>query len=697
MAIDPSQSKDVDLDRTDRLPILQGISIDEDIEDDAVHLEYSSSGGAPVHPQSATSDFSRPSALDLPSLAQSVRSVEERIARQNADYEALNRLYEKARDAQLAAGTRADTLAFELAAAQSTLAVEQHRVREMERVVAESRGAADTTRGRVEEALRETERAQTEARTLRDSLAARDATVAQVVYSLGERDAQLHALQREHAQIVPTLEARSRAGVQLESELQAARGRAEALDRDLKTSRQSLFELVARFNHEETELAISRRDLIAAKAQSDTYLETLRSREWRGAFNQNLFREWDEKEDAARSGQGALQAECDQLRRTIAALNTKILEHGNTVAKMQAAAAAEAATFARKAHELQESQRARAELHSCIEGLEADRKRLEGELEVRGRELGEARTHGATDLERVKATLAAAEAKHTEQAAELEQLRAEAVTHDEEMTVLMAHLNEARRPIQGVQSDIKRLSEELALKKLSIDELAEENRTLRATLERTRGALEERELLIRRLERNASTNANALGRLQTSIERLGSAPAASTEPASDFIAELVRLDGDQHTAYPLARRTRIGRTPGCELQIDSQSVSRNHAVLLKGSRALIVEDLNSTNGVLVNGRKVSRHALSDGDVLTIGETQFRCVLKFNSRSGEAAGPSNLSELRPVEPAKSATSGTASPEAPATPDAVAGAPGGASAGATPAATPADDAAPAGESG
>ena len=42
--------------------------------------------------------------VDLPSLAESVRSVEERIARQNADYEALNRSYEKARDAQLAAG-----------------------------------------------------------------------------------------------------------------------------------------------------------------------------------------------------------------------------------------------------------------------------------------------------------------------------------------------------------------------------------------------------------------------------------------------------------------------------------------------------------------------------------------------------------------------------------------------------------------
>ena len=53
-----------------------------------------------------------------------VRSVEERIARQNADYEALNRLYEKSRDAQLAAGTRADLLASELGTANSALAKE---------------------------------------------------------------------------------------------------------------------------------------------------------------------------------------------------------------------------------------------------------------------------------------------------------------------------------------------------------------------------------------------------------------------------------------------------------------------------------------------------------------------------------------------------------------------------------------------
>ena len=41
MAFDKGQSKEVDLDRTDKLPILEGISIDEDVEDDSVRLEYS--------------------------------------------------------------------------------------------------------------------------------------------------------------------------------------------------------------------------------------------------------------------------------------------------------------------------------------------------------------------------------------------------------------------------------------------------------------------------------------------------------------------------------------------------------------------------------------------------------------------------------------------------------------------------------
>jgi hypothetical protein len=92
---------------------------------------------------------------------------------------------------------------------------------------------------------------------------------------------------------------------------------------------------------------------------------------------------------------------------------------------------------------------------------------------------------------------------------------------------------------------------------------------------------------------------------------------------ADRSAELIRVDGDQSTTYVLTERTRIGRAAACELRIESRSVSRQHALVIVGPRDTIIEDLNSTNGVLVNGTRVTRRALSDGDALTIGDTRFR--------------------------------------------------------------------------
>jgi pSer/pThr/pTyr-binding forkhead associated (FHA) protein len=53
-----------------------------------------------------------------------------------------------------------------------------------------------------------------------------------------------------------------------------------------------------------------------------------------------------------------------------------------------------------------------------------------------------------------------------------------------------------------------------------------------------------------------------------------------------------------------------------------------------GPREAVIEDLNSTNGVLVNGRKVTRQPLCDGDAVTIGETQFRYLARPLHRSPE---------------------------------------------------------------
>jgi len=294
--------------------------------------------------------------------------------------------------------------------------------------------------------------------------------------------------------------------------------------------------------------------------------------------------------------------------------------------------------------------------------VETERSRAAAELAARDRAISEVRAQGSGDAKRVTELLAAAELRQSEQAtqvaqlrseqaAQIERLQSEAETHEQELAVLMAHLQEARRPIQSIEADVKRLTEELGAKSAAADALGEENRQLRATLERTRGALEEREFLIRRLERSESNNANALGRLQTSIERLGSAAGPAAGTTADWSAELIRIDGDQPVTHVLSRRTRVGRAAGCELQIDSTSVSRHHALIVVGPRDVFIEDLNSTNGVLVNGRKVTRQVLTDGDSLTFGETKFRYFLRPPQRE-PAAKPAE-SAAKPEEPAAEA--------------------------------------------
>ncbi len=550
-------------------------------------------------------DFVRSSSVDLPSLAESVRSVEERIARQNAEYEALTRAHERAREAETTAVARAHALAVDLASVRSALESEQTRSREMDRTLTERSAAMEAARVRAEDALRESDRHQGESLTLRDSLAARESTIAQVLHSLGERDAQLAALQSEHAKIVPVLEATSKSTSQLEAELQSSRAQVNALAQDLKAGRDAAAALNLEFKRSESQVNAARSELAIAKTQAASYLELLRTREWRRGFDQNMFREMDAQVGAANAGHGALESERSRL-------------HGRVV-------------------ELE------AKLAAQLAAAETERTHLTAALAARERTIAETHERGSAEEQRIAELLEAAqlrEAEHAtqlaglrgEQAAQIARLQSEADTHEQEMAVLMAHLQEARRPIQSIEADVKRLTEALTAKTAAFQHLDEENRNLRGALERTRGQLEEREFLIRRLERSESNNANVLGRIQTSIERLGAGAAtlgtgAAAAPATEWSAELIRIDGERPVTHVLSRRTRIGRAAGCELQIDSGSVSRHHALVVVSPRETIIEDLNSTNGVLVNGRKVSRQPLSDGDAVTIGEVQFRYLAR----------------------------------------------------------------------
>ena len=652
MAKEYVQAPEVDLDKTDRLPILDGTQFDHDVEDDAVAMDHTANMLAlPAAAAAGMPEFVRSSGVDLPSLAESVRSVEERIARQSADYEALSRAYEKSLDAESTLAKRADALAGDLAASRTSLESEQSRLRELDKLLADRTDSVESAAARTEEVLRESERHQAEAHTLHDALGTRDTTIAQVLHSLGERDTQLAVLQAQHAKLLPELEATSKTSAQLDTELQAVRVQVNGLGRELQASRETAAALAAQMQHGDAQANAVRSELKAVKSQASSYLEVLRTREFRRGFDHNMFRELDAQVGAANAGQGALALERDRLQSQVAALEAKVATQGQGIDTLQASASANTATLAQQSNDLKRAEETRSRLTTQLGTADTEVVRLNAQMAIRDEALAEALERGNADAKKITELLQNAERRHADhstelaqlrdaQAAQVAQLQSEAEARDEEMSVLVAHLNEARRPLQLIEANVKRLGEELAAKSAAFQQLEEDSQKLRATLERTRGALEEREFLIRRLERSESNNANVLGRIQTSIERLGSVPhpGATGTPAAapEWSAELIRVDGERAVTHVLSRRTRIGRAVGCEVQIDSGSVSRHHALILVGPRDSIIEDLNSTNGVLVNGRKVSRQLLNDGDAVTVGEIQFRYVVRPVQRSADTA-------------------------------------------------------------
>ena len=144
----------MDLDKTDKLPILSGALFDEDVADDAVRMERTMPG-APLLPSGSANDFVRAPSIDLPSLAESVRSVEERIARQNAEFEALTRSYERAREAETAALARASAMERDLAAARAALEAEGVRSRDFEKSSVEKAALVEAARTRLGAELRQ--------------------------------------------------------------------------------------------------------------------------------------------------------------------------------------------------------------------------------------------------------------------------------------------------------------------------------------------------------------------------------------------------------------------------------------------------------------------------------------------------------------------------------------------------------------
>ncbi len=97
-------------------------------------------------------------------------------------------------------------------------------------------------------------------------------------------------------------------------------------------------------------------------------------------------------------------------------------------------------------------------------------------------------------------------------------------------------------------------------------------------------------------------------------------------PSSAEAAVLALMEnGERVREYRLGSDAMVlGRLAGSDVEIADPGASRRHAEIRLDGDDYVLEDLNSTNGTLVNDSQVSRHVLRTGDRITIGRT----VLEF---------------------------------------------------------------------
>lgn len=82
-------------------------------------------------------------------------------------------------------------------------------------------------------------------------------------------------------------------------------------------------------------------------------------------------------------------------------------------------------------------------------------------------------------------------------------------------------------------------------------------------------------------------------------------------------------EGKIDLAFPIqGPRVTIGREADNLIQLPHEKVSKHHAVILAVKEGWAIEDLHSTNGVLLNGKPVQRAELKDGDRVKIGPFEF---------------------------------------------------------------------------
>ena len=635
-----------DLESTAELPVLdpafdpelEGVQARAEADADAHHATtwvMPHAVGAAV-PDPGADEMRRRLESSLQNLYARLRETQELLVAKDSRLIDLEQALQEAHAARAAAEERAVQAAADLALAHESSGHERSRLR----------AAHDEHRSALE----------LEARSVRSAAAQ---TASAHGSELSEARAQLARATERAAHLAQALE--------------ASEASARARDNAAQAHRQAL-------TTSERAHAATLRDLHAERQRTAEYFETLQRAEHRRAISQSVI--WDlqhehagqeasvrrltrelaghearrQERDAELARRAARIEKLEQQLRTGAAREPQTPAPQPTALQptaLQPAALQPAvqqpATPPPGHEELGRLATARADLEAALAALRAESAaslaserqraaRLESELAAVRQEMldwgGVLKAAQQERNEQVTHSAAGAARMHELELRLQEQLDAVRVLQADSNTNA-ARARELEADLEAAEDTINRLEAQARGRGARLDELENANRQWRETMDEVRATSTEPGVAGSALHSAAATFTESHGSPErapperTSPERAApERPLPLPEPiAAGATRLLICTEQGREVVHVLGRKTSIGRTPDNDLQIDAKFISRHHAVVLAGPTHTVIEDLNSTNGVLVNGQRVTRQTLRDGDEVVIGRAYYRFAVR----------------------------------------------------------------------
>jgi chromosome segregation ATPase len=549
------------------------------------------------------------------------RAAEQRAAQLDAELKRLQ-LAATQHSAQFAeltqagaqAGQRIRELEVQLAGARGEASAASVRATQLEERVREQEGAAAAQhkRQQTEEqtrALRERARAAHLGGIMHD-LHEERARAAASLESLQTMSLRRSVFEEQVLELQDEAQTRGRDLARVAQELVLAEQRLRDQDAELKQRAAQVAQLERQVTSSVTALEERDSQLLSGQRDSRTLADSV----------QLLQAQLDASGERIRALSAVAEQHHSSETQRKSELSRLLSERVQLTSDLENAQAQHAAVAARLAEHEQSlaQQRARSgELESLLEAEKRRGAELDGELTALRREMDEwsdtlqtvHRERGSyqTNVDALEERAREAERHAVEARAELKTAQAEASRH-------ATRVHELESDLTAAEEAVHRLEAEARKSAARVEELEKAQQHWRSTLEEAHQGL-------------ADTS--------SSLPRAAPRAAEPAEPGGVALPDgAVRLliysvDG-REVVHVLGRKTSVGRTPDNDLQIDAKFISRHHAVILAGPSQTIIEDLNSTNGVQVNGRRITRQALIDGDVVAIGRQQYRFAVRRGS-------------------------------------------------------------------